>query len=261
MTAVTRDRFYFKLFEALDEPGCPICTIVLRDSRAYLDSVFYERITDVPTRMGLRDSFGLCNLHTWLLRDLPGSSAPDLGFAIIAKDLLSRFQRMTVEPATTRRNTLKAWFTRARSHLRARLKRDPCPACVHAARSESVHLRQLLDVLGEAAFSGKYDNSPGICLPHFLQAEETHPRHAHIERLREVQTRQARSLHDTLDRFVEKHDHRARDEITPAEARAWTEAMEFLAGKRGVFDGEMHRPSHRRGGPHQLKLPKVTGIR
>ncbi|MCY4487152.1 MAG: DUF6062 family protein [Deltaproteobacteria bacterium] len=245
-----QDRFYFKLFEGLDEPGCPICTIVIRDSRAYLDSVFYERITDVPTRMSLRDSFGLCNLHTWLLRDLPGSSAPDLGFAIIAKDLLSRFQRVAAEPGTQRRLSLGDWFTRARSRLRARLQRTPCPACVHAARSESVHLRQLLDLLGETAFAEKYSRSAGICLPHFLIADENHPDHALFPQLRERQIRNAGSLHDTLDRFVEKHDHRAKDEITPAEARAWTDAMEFLGGKRGVFDSEMRRPA-------SLRLPKL----
>ncbi len=245
-----RDRFYFKLFETLDEPGCPICTIVLRDSRAYLDSVFYERITDVPTRMGLRDSLGLCNLHTWLLRDLPGSSAPDLGFAIIAKDLLSRFQRMAVESGTPRRRSLRVWFTRARSRLRARLKRNPCPACVYAARSESVHLRQLLDRLGETAFFEKYRRSAGICLPHFLMAEESHPDHAHLPRLREQQIRDAGFLHDTLDRFIEKHDHRAKDEITPAEAKAWIDAVAFLSGKRGVFDSEMRRPT--RWGPLRI---------
>ena len=86
-----QDRFYFKLFDRLDQPGCPICGIVIDDSRAYLDSVLYERVTDVPTREGLRESFGLCNPHTWLLREVPASSAPDLGFAIIARDLLNRF--------------------------------------------------------------------------------------------------------------------------------------------------------------------------
>ena len=234
-----QDRFYFKLFDRLDEPGCPICTIVLRDSRAYLDSVFYERITDVPTRMALRDSFGLCNPHTWLLRDLPGSSAPDLGFAIIASDLLNRFQRMAAEPGARQRRSPKGWFTRARPRLGARLKRTPCPACIHAARSEAVHLLQLLDLLGDAAFSEKYNRSAGICLPHFLIAKENHLDHACIAQLRERQIRNAKSLHDTLDRFVEKHDHRAKDEITPAEARAWTDAMEFLRGQRGVFDNEM----------------------
>ncbi len=243
---VRKDSFYFKLFDRLDAPGCPLCGIVIDDSRAYLDSVLYERVTDVPTRMGLRDSFGLCNPHTWLLRDVPASSAPDLGFAIIAKDLLSRFQRMAGEPPAAQRGALKGWLAGAGSRLRARLKKTRCPACVHAARSESVHLRQLLDLLGETAFSEKYRDDPaGICLPHFLVAEETHACHRHFEQLREVQIRKAQSLHDTLDRFHEKHDHRAKDEITPAEAKAWTDAMEFLGGKRGVFDSELHNPSPR----------------
>ena len=235
-----QDRFYFKLFDRLDKPGCPVCGIVIDDSRAYLDSVLYERVTDVPTREGLRESFGLCNPHTWLLRDLPASSAPDLGFAIIARDLLNRFKRMAAETGPRPRRSFGAWFTRARSRG---LKRTPCPACVHAARSESVHLQQLLDLLGETAFSEKYSRSAGICLPHFLIAGEDHPDHAHFPQLREQQIRNAGSLHDTLDRFTENHDHRAKDEITPAEARAWTDAMEFLSGKRGVFDNEMRSPA------------------
>ena len=237
-----QDRFYFKLFDRLDGPGCPICGIVVDDSRAYLDSVLYERVTDVPTREGLRESFGLCNPHTWLLRDLPASSAPDLGFAIIARDLLNRFRDTASAPPVTGWRALRGWLARAGSGLRARLKRTACPACVVAGRSESVHLRQLLDLLGDEAFSAKYRNSSGICIPHFLVAEETHAGHPHFAALRELQVRAAQSLHDTLDRFTEKHDHRAREEITPDEARAWIEAMEFLGGKRGVFDGEMRRP-------------------
>ncbi len=237
------DSFYFKLFDRLDKPGCPICAIVIDDSRAYLDSVLYERVTDVPTREGLRESFGLCNPHTWLLRDLPASSAPDLGFAIIARDLLSRFHDRANAPRVAGWATLKGWLTRTRSGLRARLKKTPCPACVVAARSEAVHLQQLLDLLGDGTFAEQYRNSFGICIPHFLVAEETHGGHPHFAELRQLQIRAAQSLHDTLDRFTEKQDHRAREEVTPAEARAWTDAMEFLRGKRGVFDGEMRRPA------------------
>lgn len=237
-----QDRFYFKLFDRLDGPGCPICGIVIDDSRAYLDSVLYERVTDVPTREGLRESFGFCNPHTWLLRDLPASSAPDLGFAIIARDLLNRFRDAAGSPPVTGWRVLRAWLARAGSGLRARLKRTACPACVVAGRSESVHLRQLLDLLGDVGFSEKYRNSSGICVPHFLLVEESHPVHPHLGYLRDIQLRKAGSLHDTLDRFTEKHDHRAREEITPAEAKAWTDAMDFLGGKRGVFDSELHRP-------------------
>ena len=234
-----QDRFYYKLFDRLDAPGCPICAIIIDDSRAYLDSVLYERVTDVPTREGLRESFGLCNPHTWLLRDLPASSAPDLGFAIIARDLLNRFHGTAGAPAVSGWHALWRRLVKAGSGLRSRLKRTACPACVIAGRSESVHLRQLLDLLGDETFSEKYRNSFGICIPHFLVAEETRSGHPHFAKLRELQVRAAQSLHDTLDRFTEKHDHRAREEITPAEARAWTDAMEFVGGKRGVFDGEL----------------------
>lgn len=251
MTGQARqDRFYFKLFDRLDGPGCPICGIVIHDSRAYLDSVLYERVTDVPTRMELRESFGLCNPHTWLLRDLPASSAPDLGFAIIARDLLNRFRHTAGAPPVTGWRALRGWLTHAASGLRTRLKRTTCPACVVAARSESVHLQQLLDLLGDETFSEKYRNSFGICIPHFLVAEETQGGHPHFAELRGIQLRTAQFLHDTLDRFTEKHDHRAKEEITPAEARAWTDAMELLCGKRGVFDGELHRPA-------SLRLPKL----
>ncbi len=247
-----QDRFYFKLFDRLDGPGCPICGIVIHDSRAYLDSVLYERVTDVPTREGLRESFGLCNPHTWMLRDLPASSAPDLAFAIIARDLLNRFRDAAGSPPATGWRVLRAWLARAGSGLRARLKKTACPACVVAGRSESVHLRQLLDLLGDEAFAEKYRTSSGICIPHFLVAGETYAVHQHFAELRNIQIRAAQSLHDTLDRFTEKHDHRAREEITPAEARAWTEAMEFLGGKRGVFDGEMRNPSPQ-GSPRFFK--------
>ena len=112
------------------------------------------------------------------------------------------------------------------------------------------HLRQLLDLLGDEAFSGKYRGSSGICIPHFLVAEENNAAHPHFADLRELQLHAAQALHDTLDRFTEKHDHRAREEITPAEARAWIDAMEFLGGKRGVFGSEMRRPA-------SLRLPEI----
>lgn len=238
-----RNRFYYKLFDRLDMFGCPICRIVIEDSRSYLDSVLYERITDVPTRLSLRESFGLCNLHTWQLRDLPETSTADLGFAIIAKDLLSRFQHMADKLAANQRRSLTTWLVRVRSRLRAALKRTRCPACVHAARSESVHLQQLLDILDDEDFANKFQESSGICLPHFLQAEETQLRHVQFELLRTLQIRKAHHLYETLEQFLEKHDHRVQEDITPAEARSWMDAIDFLSGKRALFGSELHHPS------------------
>lgn len=91
---------------------------------------------------------------------MPASSAPNLGFAIIARDLLSRFQRIAGDPLADERRALTGWRAPTRSRLRTKLKRTRCPACVHAASSESVQLRQLLDLLGEAAFSAYATSLP-----------------------------------------------------------------------------------------------------
>ena len=83
MDPTRKERSYFKLLDALGESGCPICSLIIQDGLSYLDSLMYERITDVPTRRELLDSFGLCNSHTWQLSKVPRISAADLGFAIV----------------------------------------------------------------------------------------------------------------------------------------------------------------------------------
>src|SRR5437588_338841 len=72
-TAVT-EKFvgYYRLLEALDKPGCPICRCLLEDGRRHLDALLYEQVTDVETRRRLRAAWGLCNWHTWMLPTLGG---------------------------------------------------------------------------------------------------------------------------------------------------------------------------------------------
>jgi hypothetical protein len=33
---------YVRLVESFDEPGCPICRCVVRESRSHLDAILYE---------------------------------------------------------------------------------------------------------------------------------------------------------------------------------------------------------------------------
>jgi hypothetical protein len=63
---------YFKLVNACQESGCPICHLVTKCSQEYLDQLFYESVTDVPIRLNLMKSFGFCNWHTWLVPTFAG---------------------------------------------------------------------------------------------------------------------------------------------------------------------------------------------
>lgn len=56
---------YFKLQEALTQPGCPLCTLIDQHSLRYLDALLYERVNDGGTCQELRQSLGFCNWHAW----------------------------------------------------------------------------------------------------------------------------------------------------------------------------------------------------
>ena len=62
---MNKSHSYFVLFEELKLPGCPICSLAIKDGRSYLESLLYESVLDVPVRLKLMDSFGFCNRHAF----------------------------------------------------------------------------------------------------------------------------------------------------------------------------------------------------
>ncbi len=241
MESVRKGRSYFKLLDTLGEAGCPICSLVIQDGLGYLDSMMYERIMDVPTRMELIDSFGLCNWHTWQLSGLPHISSPDLGFAILASDLLRKFDNLAGAGTGTKKKTLKSVFAKRQRKIRPMIKQKSCPVCRYVTQFESYHLKEFLDHLQEKEFFENYETSQGICLLHFLLTEEQSFNHPNFGLLREVQAQKARSLRDTLERYIDKHDYRRRQKFTTAETKAGRTAMEFLSGKPGLFSSDIER--------------------
>lgn len=138
---------YFELLDALKESGCPICRLVQKDSRRYLDHLMYESVLDVPTRMQLMGSFGLCSWHAWQLPSLPPICSPDTGFSIFASDLLRKFSLLAVAitEGSHQKRGLKSFFRKKASQFLSKIKAQACPACLHVGRFESYHLKELAE--------------------------------------------------------------------------------------------------------------------
>jgi len=238
---MNKDRSYFVFLEALEKPGCPICHLVLEDSRGYLDSLMYERVLDVPTRLDLMNSFGFCSWHAWQIPALPAICNPIVGFSIFASDLLRKFDHLThaMLERNHNRQVWKLWFKKTSHRLFSRMKSKACPVCVHVAQAEFHYLRELADFLSEEQFLSVYRASAGICLPHFFREEHCFSDHANFPLLARSQFDKVQSLRSTIDEFIRKQDHRFSDQITSCEAQAWRVTMEFLVGKPGVFNNEM----------------------
>lgn len=240
-----KTRSYFEIFDQLKEPGCPVCSLVLKASRSYLDSLMYERVLDVPTRLELIEAFGLCNWHVWQVPQLPALCSPHSGFSILASDLLKKFgflsRALTAGAADRRRWKLS--FHSTMRKLLARAKQKPCPACRHVGLMESYYLKGVADFIRDEEFLRAYTDSQGLCLPHFFQLARSSTTHPNFAVVWDFQTRKAASLNATVEEFIRKQDHRLQHEVTPVEAAAWRAAMEFLTGKPGIFPNEMGRDS------------------
>ncbi len=52
---------FLKLRDALGEPGCAVCRLVLDSSRHMLGNLFHEFVNDPTTRRWLQAANGFCN--------------------------------------------------------------------------------------------------------------------------------------------------------------------------------------------------------
>jgi len=105
---MTKAHSYFVLLEELKLPGCPICSLVIKDGQSFLDQLLYENVLDVPTRFNLMNSFGFCNRHAWQIPKLPPICSPAVGFSIFASDLLRKFN-LLVEAMTKAARKKSIW--------------------------------------------------------------------------------------------------------------------------------------------------------
>ncbi len=117
-----------KLRETLALGDCPLCRLVEQDEQAFLRSLTYERILDIPTRETLQQARGLCAPHARAWRAVQGCALPvALVYRPIIKDLL----------AQTEPKTAAGWLSRPRSWMPQR----HAPPALWARRPRAVTLR------------------------------------------------------------------------------------------------------------------------
>lgn len=151
MRTISRHSTFYDLLEALGQPGCAICTLVVRTRWRYLDNLAYENVNDPGVRARLRDSLGFCNRHAWYFVE---TVREVFGAAIIYRDLLHTIQRATAGASGEYGLTATG----------------PCPACAAERQSADAALLVLAEALDESDLRSALDRSDGLCGPHLLRA-------------------------------------------------------------------------------------------
>ncbi len=203
-------RDYSDILEAFAAEGCPVCSLVERDTRRALDALMYESVNDPKTRERIRRARGFCARHVEMLIENPSV----LGLAIIGADLVGEaMARLEERPARWKQAPAPA-----------------CPACERARQWETDTLTTLAAAAGNADLRAGYAASGGLCLPHLdrvlhLAAPADRAWIAETER----QILDALRAH--LREVIRKSDYRFQDEPAGEEAGSWRRALWKLAGR------------------------------
>jgi len=228
--------------ENLDQQVCPLCLLVQKALRDYLEDLIGSFGVDRGARAEMREARGFCSEHANQLRDMVGVG---LGVALIHWDII---ETMLEETEGARRGLTAAGPRGLLSRLRptgranqaaARIAaalepKRACLGCEHQASVENLYLTALLHYIAEPALAAALEASPGLCLPHFRQALEMPAEPAALARLVEIETACLRRLSAELQALARRLDHHQRDEMIGDERDAWLRSIHQVSGMRGT---------------------------
>mgnify|MGYP006972337365 CR=1 FL=1 len=201
-----KDTAYYNTIEAFDAGGCPVCALVDKSARKWMEWFLYERVSDPKTRFKLRDSRGFCPEHARLMLDL-GSPLP---VAIIYSDLI----RLVVGDLSSKWPVPK--------------KKAECPACLEEAEFEGVYLSVIADNFEDAEMQKRVLGG-GVCLPHTVKLLKRLPGR-HRSMLLDAVRSQLSDLDAELAEIIRKSDYRVKEEFGP-EGDAWIRVVrKFIGG-------------------------------
>lgn len=221
---------FYDLVETLPEPGCAICTLVERDTARFLDSHLYEYVNTPDTHAAMRASRGLCATHSAQLVDY---GAQVLGIAILHAAILDELLKQAAAPrSSSRLGRLRGSGETVAGRFEASGR---CMACEAMERAEHQHIRALAGHIHEAKLKAAFEQSEGLCLPHFRLALEAAPDAPRHDLLLQMQVEKWRGLKAELDTFAEKYDINHADRRMGAEADSWRRALRLVSGAAGVF--------------------------
>ena len=214
------------LYEAFEQPGCPVCRLTDASVHGYLESLMYEYVNKPPTHIAVREARGFCPVHAWHINDELSASA--LGIAVLYEGLL---RTMLKDMGAVTPDSGRLQINRAANALQPERE---CPACEHRATVEDHLLRNLLEHLKHDAFADGLAHSAGLCLPHLRMALEQNGHTRAKARLLAIQQDIWARLQRDLVEYMRKNDYRFAGEEMGAEGDSSLRAIEQMSGKKGL---------------------------
>lgn len=229
----------FDLIETFPQPGCAICSLLLRHADRTLRGILYDRSVDGPTHDALRARRGLCSTHSLQITQYRGNAGT---LAILFRSAVDEAVRvlgeMPEDPSSGRAPFASLiGARRIGAALAARLApRRRCIVCEVTHEAEQRYLEVLASsLISDPRLLEAYQKSQGLCLPHVRMALAACDDPAVLRELIATQKRIWTQLRDDLDQFIVKADAHYGYADKGREGDAWLRAMKQLPGEDTLF--------------------------
>jgi len=211
---------FFKLIEAMKQPGCPVCARIIEDTRHAMDSFLYESVNDAGLRDQIRNDRGFCHRHSWQLAQFGDA----LGSAILFRDVLGTLLSALGD-------------TRGASFFRkppARLGDQVCLFCRQEEQSHEGVLWHLVAHVDDLELKAAWEGPAVLCIGHLGDLCGLLREDAARRRMIDMHRGKYKALCDEMGLLIQgqSHDHRL-EEIGP-EKNSWIRAIEVLVGRSGI---------------------------
>ena len=214
--------FHARLADLFEGGGCPLCRHGERSAARFLESMLWERVSDVGFQRELVEARGFCPRHTHEVviadrRHMGGTLGSAILFGTVLRERLRELEDARRHAGRTRGRRLEA----ARAA-------PTCPACAQCDAAVSDAVAGLIEVAADPAWSEALAAAP-FCLDHL---ERLMIAGAGADPWRTIEDRQVarlRALADRLASFVHHSSHDRRHLLTEDELRA-ADSVEGLLG-------------------------------
>ena len=214
-----------RIIESFSLDGCPLCSMLRRDE---LD-ILYRWIgqsNNAAKNSGLirkiLDAGGFCNFHFWRFQEMSTHYASaNIGAQLIDKlleILRTNKQECPGNALKYREKTSDAWLAE-------------CPLCFELREKESGYLKELLAILKHEENRLRYENSCGLCIPHYVRVIEYIDDDSLMGFLYETQISQLEGIKTNAESFISKRHPSQRWKQTEDEKKVWFQAIEKITGR------------------------------
>jgi hypothetical protein len=243
---IKRGLSWVRLKESLNMNGCPICNTMLKSIDKYFDFLLYEYALDASVHKKMLASFGMCNAHTYLLKEAEAKLKSDgLNIAVLYETILQKeIKFLTVSQETKLKESKKHFFISNKTHDFISYKNDIltklnrigiCPGCQQQKLSESFYTHELLKLSMDEEFRNKYEHENILlCRMHFLFLINEMENNDTIGYFINVQRKKIIRLLELLSGFIMKHDYRLKNEMKEDEKISWEKALEYFGSMKNI---------------------------